>query len=1244
MVKRIFVEKKKGFDTEARSLLENLQSVLDMPKLKDIRVLYMYDIEGISEETYQKAKYAVFAKPQIDIIYEGEPPQDIGDTFFVWEYLSGQYDQKEDSAVKCINMLDLSADVMVSLKKVVALYGDLSKEDIAEIEKYCINPVDSRKVQIVPVDTIKEDYPDAPSVKVIDGFSEFNEAELIKFKEQMGLAMTDEDILFVQGYYKEEKRQPTVTELKVLDTYWSDHCRHSTFFTNLIDIQFDKGAEAVQAVFDEYMQIRKDLYAGKDKDVCLMDIACIGTKYLKGKGLVPDLDESDEVNACSIKAKVDIDGKEEDWLVMYKNETHNHPTEIEPLGGANTCLGGAIRDPLSGRVFVYQAMRVTGSADPRKLAKDTLVGKLPQRKITQEAALGYSTYGNQVGASSGQVVEIYDEGYVAKRMELGALVGAAPAENVRRAKPKSGDVVILVGGRTGRDGCGGATGSSKGHTEESSVLSGAEVQKGDPLTGRNLQNLFRRNEASTLIKKCNDFGAGGVSVAVGEIADSIDVNLDVVPVKYDGLDGTELAISESQERMAVVVSDADKEKFIAYAKEEDLEATVIATITDTGRFRMFWRGDAILDLSREFLDSNGVTQKAKVTVTKPKEIKVKTKSDLLESLSDINCASQKGLVERFDSASGGGSVLMPLGGKYQLTPAVGMAAKLPVLKGDTNTATLMTYGFNPEISRLSPFHGAMYAVMESVTKIAAMGGDISKVRLSFQEYFERMKNDVSFGKPFSALLGALKVQKELEIPALGGKDSMSGTFMDIDVPPTLVSFAINVCEADKIISPEFKKEDSKIVLISTDYDESGLPDFDAYKKSMKKVLELIKQKKILSANTVGTGGIFIALTKMAVGNKIGFSIKHMKAEELQSPDCTALIVEIPKDTDVKEMFAGIKYEELGNTTNSGELTIKDTLTISIEDAIKKWTAPLEEIFPTRTSDFKDKKDNTKVENISFAGKANVSPKVKVAKPKVLIPVFLGTNGEIDLMRGFEKAGAEVVMHNVLSLTKESRTKSIAELATKIKECQILAIAGGSAGGDESGGAGKYIAAILGQESVKDAIMELLEARDGLILGIENGFQGLIELGLLPHGKITTPNENSPVLTFNKIGKAMSSIVNTRITSVKSPWFAGVSVGDIHAVSLANSEGRFFASDDVIKELADNGQIAAQYVDFDGNASMDIDFNPSYSAFAIEAITSPDGRIMGKMTHAGRIGENLYKNASGNYEQKIFESGVKYFNY
>ena len=1248
MVRRIYVEKKKGFDVEAASLFNDIRENLHIKELTGVRVLNRYDIDGIDDATYEAAKLTVFAEPAIDVVYEETMPEELGSAiFFAVEYLPGQYDQRADSASQCIKLMNAEADATVKFARVIILEGDLDDQQVETIRSYCVNPVDSQIAADEKPENLEMETTVPEDVAVITGFRTMDEATLENYRKKMGFAMSPADIQFVQKYYAEdEDRDPTLTELKVIDTYWSDHCRHTTFNTTLEEVTFEDSpyGRIVKEAFDQYMAIRKDVYGDRDKNLCLMDMACIGAKYLKKHGKVDNLDESEEINACSIKVKAKIDGKEEDWLVMFKNETHNHPTEIEPFGGAATCLGGAIRDPLSGRVYVYQAMRVTGAADPRKPIEETLAGKLPQRKITQEAAAGYSSYGNQIGLATGLVDEVYHENYVAKRMEIGAVVGAAPADHVIRKVPAKGDVIILVGGRTGRDGCGGATGSSKEHTEESILQCGAEVQKGNPPVERNIQRMFRRKEVATLIKRCNDFGAGGVSVAIGELADGLEINLDLVPKKYEGLDGTELAISESQERMAVVV-DADKEaEFIKYAHEENLEATTVAKVTDTNRVRMHWRGKCILDLSRDFLNTNGAQQFAKayaaneVTVS-PAELfhETKTKKELL---TDLNCCSKKGLIERFDSTIGAATVLMPLGGKYQLSPAAGMAAKLPVVNGETETATIMAYGFDPEFAVKSPFHSALYAVVDSAAKIAAMGGDYRKIRLTFQEYFEKLGTSAArWGKPMAALLGALRVQKELEIPAIGGKDSMSGTFMDIDVPPTLTSFAITDIDADDIVSTEFKQEGSRLVLLTSPVDEDGILDFEVFRKNLLKVRELAAAGKLLAADTIGRGGLYITLVKMAVGNGIGADVKW--DGDILAPLYGSLVIEVAADEDVDALMAGAGYAVIGETTADGKLTVNGEAE-SVAEITAEWQEPVEGVFPVRTADFRNKKDTTAVSRSLYTDRNSAGPAIKIARPKVVIPAFPGTNCEVDSARAFRKAGADAEIHIIRNLTTAQLEDSIRELEKKIRESQIIMIPGGFSGGDEPDGSAKFITAVFRNPAIKDAVTDLLENRDGLMLGICNGFQALIKLGLVPEGKIVDMTENSPTLTYNKIGRHASCLVRTGITSVKSPWLAGVEAGDVFTIPVSHGEGRFIADDETLARLAANGQIATQYVDFDGNPSMDIAFNPNGSVMAIEGITSPDGRVFGKMGHSERIGKNVYKNVTGEKDQKIFESGVKYF--
>ncbi len=1240
MVKRIYVEKKQGFDVEARAMFEDIRQNLHIGSLTGIRILNRYDVDGIDDATYERAKYTVFAEPAIDTAYDEQMPEEVRSaTFFSVEYLPGQYDQRADSAAQCIKLMNADAEATVKFARVIVLEGQLTEDEIREIQGYCVNPVDSQIASDEKPETLEMETTVPEDVAVMEGFTKKDSDQLEAFRREMEFAMSPADIQVIQEYFKnEEKREPSLTELKVIDTYWSDHCRHTTFNTSLTKVDFEEDAYSalVKKAFDEYLQMRKDVYGEREKDICLMDMACIGTKYLKKKGVLHDLDESEEINACSINVKAKINGKDEDWLVMFKNETHNHPTEIEPFGGAATCLGGAIRDPLSGRVYVYQAMRVTGAADPRRPVEDTIPGKLPQRKITQGAASGYSSYGNQIGLATGLVDEVYDEDYAAKRMEIGAVIGAAPKDHVIRKTPAPGDVIILVGGRTGRDGCGGATGSSKEHTEDSILECGAEVQKGNPPVERNIQRMFRRKEVATLIKRCNDFGAGGVSVAIGELADGLDINLDLVPKKYEGLDGTELAISESQERMAVVV-DKDKEaEFIGYAHEENLEATTVAKVTDENRVKMYWRNKCILDLSRDFLNTNGAKQETEVQVkgSFSPEILTKTLSPE-EALQNLNCCSKKGLIERFDSTIGASTVLMPLGGKYQLTPEQGMAAKLPVTEGETTTATLMAYGFNPRIAKASPFHGAMYAVIDSVTKMVAMGADYKTIRLTFQEYFEKLGQEPQrWGKPLAALLGALRVQKELEIPSIGGKDSMSGTFMDINVPPTLVSFAVAALDAGEVVSAEFKQSGSQIVYLPAKRDEEGILDFAAYKNTMDAVRKLAKEKRVKAASAIGEGGLFMTLAKMAAGNKIGVNAAGTENTGL---DYGALVLELSADEKTEDIFKGVDYQVIGKTTDEQTLTMKG-ISMSLDEIIEKWQQPLESVFPVRT------KDNASeaVEALSWKERNTKAPAVKIAKPRVLIPAFPGTNCEMDSKRAFERAGGQAHIHIIRNMTQSQLIDSIKELEVRIKESQIIMLPGGFSGGDEPDGSAKFITAVFRNPRIKEAVTDLLENRDGLMLGICNGFQALIKLGLVPEGRIVDTDENSPTLTYNQIGRHQSQLIRTRVASVKSPWLAAAEVGDIHTIAISHGEGRFIAKDEVMKRIVENGQAATQYVDFEGNPSMDIAFNPNFSGLAIEGITSPDGRVLGKMGHSERIGQYVYKNVDGNKDQKIFESGVNYF--
>ncbi len=1244
-IKRIYVEKKEGCNIEASQLLADIKENLGLTNLTGLRILNRYDVEDIADDVFEAASKTIFSEPPVDYIYNETFEMTEDETAFSMEYLPGQYDQRADSAMQCIQIISGDDKAVVASAKTYVLKGKLSTEDVEKIKHYCINPVDSREASMEKPATLKMDLTIPTTVETIEGFIDMDEKALLDYRKSLGLAMSEADILFCQKYFKDtEKRNPTITEIRVIDTYWSDHCRHTTFATHINDVTFEDGKykEVVENVYKMYLDEKKSL-GREQKPVCLMDIATTGMRALKAQGKLDNFDESEEINACSIVVPVDVDGVEEDWLVMFKNETHNHPTEIEPFGGAATCLGGAIRDPLSGRSYVYQAMRVTGAGDPTVPVADTLQGKLPQRKIVTSAAHGYSSYGNQIGLATGQVAEIYDEGYVAKRMEIGAVIAAAKKENVIRECPDAGDIIILTGGRTGRDGCGGATGSSKEHDEDSILTCGAEVQKGNAPTERKLQRLFRNPEVSKMIRRCNDFGAGGVSVAIGELADGLEINLDLVPKKYEGLDGTELAISESQERMAVVVKADKADSFIKYANEENLEATVVAKVTDDRRLKMFWNGNDIVNISRDFLDTNGAVQNTDIYVEEPanKPEKIENKSDLkaqwLENLSQLNVACQKGLVERFDSTIGAGTILMPFGGKNQMTPAEVMAAKIPLLKGETTTGTLMSYGYNPTVAKWSPFHSAVYAVVESVAKIVAGGGDYDSVRLTFQEYFERLGEDSHrWGKPFSALLGAYLAQMELGTAAIGGKDSMSGTFKDLDVPPTLVSFAVDPVKMYNVISPEFKNAGNTIVKVNVSYDENDLPVFDELKKNFAKISELVKEGKIVSAATIGVGGIAAAVTKMAFGNDIGAVINE---EDLFNYNYGSFVLELACDkAEAEKLFAGYNFAVIGNTTSEKNI-VANGVTIDLDEALNVWIKPLEKIFPTKyLEDVKKADIEIKPFNVvekKFSGKG-------IAAPRVLIPVFPGNNCEYDTKRAFEKAGAVADTLVVTNLKTQWLEESIDKMVDMIHNSQIIMIPGGFSAGDEPEGSGKFIAAVFRNPKVKEAVMDLLKNRDGLMLGICNGFQALIKLGLVPFGEIRDMEENSPTLTFNTIGRHISCLADTKIVSNKSPWLWNSNVGDIHKVAFSHGEGRFMADEAVIKALAENNQIATQYVDPNGNPTFDIRYNPNGSLYAIEGITSPDGRVLGKMGHSERMGNGVFKNVPGEKDQKIFLSGVQYF--
>ncbi len=1244
-IRSIFVEKKQGFNVEAQSLLRDFKENLGLTNLEDVRIINKYVISDISEEYYTKSLHTIFAELTVDKIYEDKLPVNKGEIAFGVEFLPGQYDQRADSASECLALLTAEDKVEIKSAKVVILKGNLSKSDVEKIKKYYINPVDSREVDIdnkdlAAISNIPND------VEILNGFTQKTIEELKNFHSDLGLAMSIDDLVMIQEYFKNENREPSITEIKVIDTYWSDHCRHTTFSTVLENVNIEEGryTEPIRTSYEEYLKSRDYVYGNTERSKTLMDIAVIAMKELRKRGKLNDLDISEEINACSINVKIETNNGFEDYLVMFKNETHNHPTEIEPFGGAATCLGGAIRDPLSGRTYVYQAMRVTGAADPTVPVEDTLEGKLPQRKITLGAAHGYSSYGNQIGLATGEVREVYHPNYVAKRMEVGAVIAAAPKENVVREEPALGDIIILLGGRTGRDGVGGATGSSKEHTVDSINECGAEVQKGNAPTERKIQRLFRNPSVAKMIKRCNDFGAGGVSVAIGELCRGLDIDLDKVPKKYEGLDGTELAVSESQERMAVVVTKENAEEFIRLSNEENLEAVVVAHVTDTDRLRMVWRGKTIVDLKRTFLDTNGATQKTEVVVKAPNaypyDVKVENvKEEWINNLKKLNVASQQGLSERFDSTIGGGTVLMPFGGKYAKTPSEGMAAKIPVPNGESKDATLMTFGINPELGTWSPYHMAYYSVVESVTKLVCMGGNFRTSHLTFQEYFERLGKDPSrWGKPFAALLGAYEAQMALEIAAIGGKDSMSGSFGDLDVPPTLVSFAVGVEKADKIISPEFKKADSKLVLLLAEKLEDGTINMDNLKKNLDVLYKLIQEGKVISASSIKFGGVSEVITKMALGNRIGAEIENLTKEELFGFNYGSAVLEVCGDVNIEEAFDGALYKIIGKTIEKSSIISRDyDLDLDIASLEKAYEDKLSKVFAIKTEDTEEKIDTPLYEVKSYK-----TPVVKVAKPKVVIPVFPGNNCEYDCERAFRKAGADVTQVVFRNITKEALLDSIDRLANEISTAQILMIPGGFSAGDEPDGSGKFIANALRNEKIANAVMELLKNRDGLALGICNGFQALIKLGLVPYGEIVDIKEDMATLTYNNINRHMSSIIRTRVTSNKSPWFSEVNVSDIHSVAISHGEGRFVAPESLIKELIDNGQVATQYVDLEGNVSLNMPYNPNGSMYGIEGITSPDGRVLGKMAHSERSGENIFKNIPGDYDQKIFESGVKYF--
>ena len=1251
-VKRLLVEKREGFDLEAKALMKDLKDSLHIDCIDDLRLLNRYDIEGLSDEICDSASKTIFSEPNLDVVYKEDVEYDKDAKVFAVEYLPGQYDQRADWAAQCVQIINEGQRPNINSAKLYILTGDIDDELFAKIKSYVINPVDSREASLEKPETLELETEIPTEVATIEGFIDFSMEELEKFLKEQGLAMTIDDLKYVQEYFQnQEKRNPTITEIKVLDTYWSDHCRHTTFMTQIKDVEIEDGKfnEIIKETYSKYVEARNTIYIDRQKDMCLMDIATIAVKELKAAGKLEDLDESEEINACSVNIDVNVDGKIEKYLLMFKNETHNHPTEIEPFGGAATCLGGAIRDPLSGRSYVYQAMRVTGSADPRTSLEDTLHGKLMQKKITTEAANGYSSYGNQIGLTTGQVTEVYDEDFVAKRMEIGAVIAAVPKENVIRKRPEKGDIIILLGGKTGRDGCGGATGSSKEHSEESIETCGAEVQKGDAPNERKIQRFFRNKEVAQMIKRCNDFGAGGVSVAIGEIAESLDINLDLVPKKYDGLDGTELAISESQERMACAIDAENKDRFIELAGFENLQATHVATVTDTGYLRMFWNGKAIVDLNRAFLDTNGKKQQTDIHVPKVDEentffntgkIKVEgeTISDKFDSvLKDLNVCSQKGLVEKFDNTIGSNTVLLPFGGKYQRTPIQGMVAKIPVLDGKTTTSSIMTFGYNPKIGKWSPFHGALYAVVESICKLVAVGGDYKTTRLTFQEYFEKLgKDKTKWGKPFSALLGAYYAQKQFEIPAIGGKDSMSGTFEHINVPPTLVSFAVDTVDAEYVVSQEFKKAGSVLAVIKTPTLESGIPDFDILKKNLDKIRELTQAKKVLASYALGYGGLGEAIAKMAFGNKIGFEVaKDVDADKLFDPAYGNIALEIDK-ADLA-LLEDLDYKVAGKTIE-GQYIDVDGYKVCLGKIYKAYESTLEPIFPTKAVE-----PTGEVKNINFIVNEHQKSSLSIAQPKVFIPTFPGTNCEYDSARAFEDAGAKASIKVFRNLNYANIEDSIETMVKEIESSQIVMIPGGFSAGDEPDGSAKFIATVFRNPRIAEAVNDLLTNRDGLMLGICNGFQALIKLGLVPYGEIKPVTaEDAPTITYNNIGRHQAKVVTTRIASNKSPWLAGTQVGDLHSISISHGEGKFVANKETFDQLVANGQIATQYVDLDGNATYDIDYNPNGSFYAVEGITSADGRILGKMGHSERIGKYTLKNIHGEKDQKIFESGVNYF--
>ena len=1253
-MRRIYVEKKKEYAVEAAGLLADLVGTLGMTQLTGLRIVNRYDIAGLSDEDYEAAKRVVLSEPPVDTVHDETLEIPEGVKSFAIELLPGQYDQREDFAAQCVQLISQGKRPAVAAAKVILLEGNLTDADVEKIKKYTINPVEAQEASTQKPDSLEMSWEAPKPVAIIKGFTQFSKEELHQFLTEQELAMSEADLAFIQEYFQKEGRNPSITEIKVLDTYWSDHCRHTTFETNLEKINIEESVytEPIQQALERYLKDREFVY-GKDTErpVTLMDMACLATKKMKKEGHLPDLDASEEINACSIVVPITVDGNEEEWLVMFKNETHNHPTEIEPFGGAATCLGGAIRDPLSGRSYVYQAMRVTGSGDPRTPYDKTLVGKLPQRKITQGAAAGYSSYGNQIGLATGLVEEYYHNRFVAKRMEVGAVIGAAPRDAVVRERPSDGDLVVLLGGRTGRDGMGGATGASKEHTTKSLSECGAEVQKGNPPNERKIQRLFRNPEVTRLIKRCNDFGAGGVSVAIGELAPGLVINLDKVPKKYEGLDGTELAISESQERMAVVIAAKDLKAFMDAADEENLEATVVAEVSKDPRLVMYWRGEKIVDLSRAFLDTNGISQKADVEVEAitapspfneiPEQVQglSSIKDRWLRNLDRLNVCSQEGLGERFDGTIGRGTVIMPFGGKRQLTQSEGMAARIPVLGGKTTAASVMAAGYNPNVACWSPYHGGMYAVVESVCRAAALGADPSKLRLSMQEYFPKLHDSKHWGQPLSALLGAYEACCELGLPAIGGKDSMSGTFMDLEVPPSLISFAVGVMDGRDTISNEFKKAGHTVVFLPASCDEHEVIDYDALKKLLASLHKGILSKRVITAGVVKEGGVAAAISAMCLGNELGFSfVKPFLHEEcLFTLQPAGFLVELEDGADAEEVFAGTDLLVLGTLTDEGKVVVNDT-EISLAEIEAAYTKTLDKIFPMKAPR-KEKKD---VCMPAYTNDLPLTAPYNVAKPTVFIPVFPGINCEYDTAAAFEAAGAKTDIFVIRNLTPDAIKESVEEMAKRMKQAQIMALPGGFSAGDEPDGSGKFMATMFRNPTLTEAVEDLLTNRDGLILGICNGFQALIKLGLVPYGHIVPLKDDSPTLTFNTIGRHISRMVDTKVVSNKSPWLSLCEPGDIHTIAVSHGEGRFVATEEEIKHLVANGQIGTQYVDLAGNPTMESPYNPNGSFYAVESVTSPDGRVLGKMGHSERYTDGLMKNIPGNKFQPIFLSGVQYF--